>query len=151
MLNFDDMEYEEEKIQLSGVKIYPEQYFKSYEVNDDASVYTFEVNPASASISNEMNAAMVKLLDGGYRRDTFSPRARLNIKVNFPKITEEMRLKLISWYENGEVIGLVDDLKVYREGFIVPGSFNTPRRKTTKSEQEQETSSYSADFAFQER
>jgi len=143
--------YEEEKIQLSGIKIYPEQYFKNYLVNDIDSVYTFTINPKTESTTSSMNATILKLLDGSFTRDSYSSRSRDNIKVSFPKVEREMLEHILMWSENGEVLGLVDDMLTFREIFIEPNSLTVNRRQTTRLEQINTTGSYNCDFTIQER
>lgn len=151
--NFVSSEYEKDKIQLSGIKIYPTQYFKDYLTNNESNgdIYVFEVNPEAASIDFIQNAAIVKLLDGQSRRDTFSAKSKQTLKVDFPKVTEEMKNKLLQWYESGDIVGLANDLHDYIEGFLLPNSFSFTRRKTTAVEYANNASSYSCSFTFQER
>lgn len=138
-----------EAIRYSHIKIFPEQYFLDYLPNNDALVMEFEVNPSQWNEQIETNQVLTKVLGGDYRKQKFgNSKRRFTIKGE--KISDEMFNRLREWEQETSVLGLVDDMLVLHKGYIVPGSLTGDRRKTTRDEQENETTSWTWSFTFQE-
>jgi hypothetical protein len=142
---------EEKKIQLADLKIVPREYFCEYEVNDWSQVMRFTNNPATWEEKFSTSASLVDLLDGSVKKDHLSVKSRGTFTMTAQKADVNFRDRLLEWDQEKEVLRLVDDLKRYYDGYLVPDSFSTTRRKTSKLEQEQETSSYTYSFSFREK
>ena len=138
-----------EAIRYSSIKIFPEQYFLEYLPNNSSQVMEFEVNPSQWNEQIESNQILTKTLGGTYRKQKFgTSKSKFTIKGE--KISDEMFEKLRSWEQETTVLGLVDDMLKIHKGYIVPGSLTGDRRKTTREEQENETTSWTWSLTFQE-
>ena len=142
-------ENREATIRYSALKVFPSMYFADYLVNDDSEVYTFDINPVSQSDSMVSNKQLVKLLDGGYVKQTFG-RGRRRMSISGERITDEMFAKLEEYEQRTEALGLVTDMLEFKKVSIVPDSLKGQRKKTSALDQEGYTTQWSYSMDIQE-
>jgi hypothetical protein len=138
-----------EAVQYAEARIFPSIYFKEYLVNDESEVMEFDINPDTYSNKLVSNKVASKMLGGTFRKQRFGP-TKARIACSGPKISKEM-FELLKLYEDkSELLGLTTDTLEFFKGFIAPDTLQGTRRKTSASEQEEYTTSYSYSLEFQE-
>jgi len=141
---------EDRYVEFSGIKIYTSSNFSNLFINDESAVTKFEANPSTAGLSNESNTVLVKLLGGGYAKQTIGSKNYDKMSVGGDKISHGMYLQLKELSERTGILGLITDTLDFYRCTIVPGSLSVDRRKTSKSEQEAATSTYQYRMEIQE-
>jgi len=136
-------------IAYAGMRVYMDHHFAEYLPNNDDEVNIFPSNPSEEETSYDVGGGVIKMLNNKRVRDNVGD-IKQDKSYSGQKISKDFSESLEYWYQEGEELGLVDDMRRLKIGFIAPKSLKLKRRRTTYEEQVGETGSYSYSFIFQE-
>jgi hypothetical protein len=137
-------------VEFSEIRIFRSFDFDMIYVNSPHLVTEFEINPAEMSRNNETNQVLVKVLGGGYRKQSIGNNKYAKLSISGQKISDAMYKHLERCEADSQNLGLVTDTLEYMRCTIVPGSLKGQRRKTSATEQGEATTSWSYSLEIQE-